>query len=633
MRFSDSVRSMLLVFFCSVLATVSTNSVAKSNHEISIATSNEAKFNFSLSPHIDQPEMRLELITVDGVQRFDLQPNKRLLSTNLVLDPAIKQSVYKGKLQGNENSWARFTYFDGALSGAYFDGESLFFVDQQNNIDAQIGQLRELQGADTPLIVYNANDVQHSGTCALHDEGHETTFSYQDYIQQLSDMASSTAQKELKVSLVADEEFESSNTSELAEVEMLAEMNIVDGIFSEQVGVTIQVDEIRVLTDNGTLTQTDAVDLIIAYRTYVATQYTNPGASHLFTGKDIDGSTIGIAYVGALCNSFAIGVTQRFGVNTALVAAHEFGHNFGAPHDNQSNSVCESTPGTFLMNPGINGSDTFSDCSLTQMAFLVDNAACLVDIEPPLITSTGNVNGTANQVYNYDSDNMLEATGSGDLLFNLDFGPEGMTVSDNGTVNWLPSIAQVGNNAVQISVSSQFGSDTQNFGINVAPAAGFFSFDGINGSIYTSNQDGQGQVGLSGDKLGVILQGNRWIKVDFAYNIQASTVMELDFISLIEGEIHGIGFNTDNNETESQTFNLHGTEAYGIMDFRYTQLGQLQRLTIPIGEYFTGTVTNMFFIMDNDSPNPVSNSGFKDILLYDSSGSVGILNIEEPATQ
>lgn len=76
---------------------------------------------------------------------------------------------------------------------------------------------------------------------------------------------------------------------------------------------------------------------------------------HLFTGKDIDGYTIGIAYVGAVCTSYGFGVSQsNFSSNFACVTdltAHELGHNWAAQH-------C-SCPGN-TMNPSLTCANTFS---------------------------------------------------------------------------------------------------------------------------------------------------------------------------------------------------------------------------------------------------------------------------------
>jgi len=151
-------------------------------------------------------------------------------------------------------------------------------------------------------------------------------------------------------------------------------MNIVNGIFSEQVGVQFGITEIEVLNDNGNLTSSNASELLGQFRTFVGND--NPGLAHLFTGRNIDGGTIGIAFINAICRNSGVGLTEAGGRGTfgALTAAHEFGHNFGAPHDNQTGSICASTPNGFLMNPSLNGSDQFSQCSLSQIANTVANA-------------------------------------------------------------------------------------------------------------------------------------------------------------------------------------------------------------------------------------------------------------------
>ena len=81
-------------------------------------------------------------------------------------------------------------------------------------------------------------------------------------------------------------------------------------------------------------------------------------------------TTVGIAWTGALCQRrFGVSLTQAtHNVTTdSLIAAHEFGHNFGAPHDGNSGSACESETGDFLMATRINGEDQFSSCSITEM--------------------------------------------------------------------------------------------------------------------------------------------------------------------------------------------------------------------------------------------------------------------------
>ncbi|GAA0853767.1 M12 family metallo-peptidase [Aliiglaciecola litoralis] len=610
---------MLLQFsiFVTLGAGLLPSAYANVLHDTLIESSQEARFTLSPS-NMRNPVTRLELTTTAGKQTFELTENETLLDSISEFTSRSELTVYKGKISGNLNSWARFTDNNGKISGAYFDGTSLFFVSQQTQIDAELGEVQRFQEQGAELLVYNANQIRHSGTCALHDEASTEAFSYQGFVEQLTQMMANAASKELKVSLTADTEFEAASPEDAA-IEMIAEMNVVDGIFAEQLGVTISINEIRVLTNNGNLTVTDAVDLIIAYRTYVSTQYNNPGASHLFTGKNLDGSTIGIAYVGALCNSYAVGVTQRFGNNTALVTAHEFGHNFGAPHDNQNGSACASTPGIYLMNPGINGSDQFSDCSIANMQPYVDQAQCLVDVSPPTINSSANTNAEVAVPYQYDADGFVEADGSGDIAFTLDFGPDGMTVSVEGEVLWIPSEQQVGVHSVQITATSQYGSDSQLFDVEVdAPAeAEYFDFTGKPITSFGGKQDVKGTYAITNSGAGIRLVGNRWKKVDFDYQITPNTVLEFDFKSTKKGEVHAIGFDTDDAFEQARSFMLFGTQPWGIQDFTYNSLNQTQHFVIPVGEYYQGIVSNMYFIMDNDIFYPRSDAEFSYIQVYE----------------
>jgi hypothetical protein len=67
---------------------------------------------------------------------------------------------------------------------------------------------------------------------------------------------------------------------------------------------------------------------------------------------------------------------------SALIAAHELGHNFNAPHDGEA-GACSTTPQTYLMAPKINFSEQFSACSLTQINARIQTAQCLIPYEAP----------------------------------------------------------------------------------------------------------------------------------------------------------------------------------------------------------------------------------------------------------
>jgi len=88
---------------------------------------------------------------------------------------------------------------------------------------------------------------------------------------------------------------------------------------------------------------------------------------HLFTGSELPENQpdagVGYAYIGSICNSsgYDISVSAQYYRDIQL-AAHEMGHNIGAPHDTDT-VACKNDSG-FLMNPVVNGASSFSSCSL-----------------------------------------------------------------------------------------------------------------------------------------------------------------------------------------------------------------------------------------------------------------------------
>lgn len=607
-----------LVYFCFF----SFSTYAASDHDVEILSADMAAMTeFTVDSKSDGIVMSL---AVDGEAiSFDLVENKKLVSELQSFSGNAEFNLYRGKISGVENSWARFTNNNGKMSGAYFDGANLFFVSQPETVENEIvHSLPQYRPADS-LVVYNANDVKHSGVCALEGHASNSEFNYQEYTAQLNDMTSAAASSVLQVALHADLAFAggtSASDQDDAVLEMLTEMNIVDGIFSGQLGLEISVISTDVFDDHSAIPEsmTDAEDMVYQYRTFVRNETTNPGISHLFTGKDLNGGTIGIAFVGAVCGSSAVGLTQRYNTRTALVAAHEIGHNMGAPHDGDSRFACGSASNTFLMNPSINGSNQFSDCSLSVMTPFL-NRSCILDNEiAPTIDSSPSLMAQVSEAYVYDNDNTVSAAGSGNIVFSLTNGPVGMTVSSDGLVAWTPQLDQVGLNSVEITATNAFGADSQLFEVEVlAPPLPYIDLSQLTISSFGSNQDKTGFVGLTADGFGIILEGNRWKKVDFVYEITPNTVLEFDFQSEAIGEIHGIGLDNDNTYQSSRTFNVFGTQDWGRQTYRYTGDGESQRIQIPIGQFYTGTVNHLYFVMDNDVAVPVSHSQFSNILVYE----------------
>lgn len=98
--------------------------------------------------------------------------------------------------------------------------------------------------------------------------------------------------------------------------------------------------------------------------------------AQLFTGREIDSSVIGIAYLGEICSTLAYSVVQSDFNGSALayqtdLSAHELGHNWDAGHCN-----CATPPST--MNPYITGANLFSSLhSIPSITAYRDSRGCL----------------------------------------------------------------------------------------------------------------------------------------------------------------------------------------------------------------------------------------------------------------
>jgi hypothetical protein len=155
------------------------------------------------------------------------------------------------------------------------------------------------------------------------------------------------------------------------------------------------------------------------------------------------------------------------------------------------------------------------------------------------------------------------------------------------------------------------------FGTAVPAAAlGPIDFTNYNLTSYGGTQDaacGSGAVieGTTNETLH--LTGNCWKQIDLAYNITANTILEFDFQSSIQGEIHGIGFDTDDTiDNPIQIFQLYGTQSWGLLDFNDYAGETPKHYVIPVGQFYTGSRISMTFANDSDA-GPIGESIFSNV--------------------
>jgi hypothetical protein len=153
-------------------------------------------------------------------------------------------------------------------------------------------------------------------------------------------------------------------------------VNAAEALFERQLGIRFQIVKQHVHADVGALSipETDPGQLLRAFAmsgenaavmgVNVTSFDDDVDLKHLFTGKDLDGATVGIAYVGAVCYlpKYAYSLTQvTSGGGAPYYFAHEVGHNLGARHDMTGSAA------TNLMSPTVMAGASFSQSSLDQI--------------------------------------------------------------------------------------------------------------------------------------------------------------------------------------------------------------------------------------------------------------------------
>jgi hypothetical protein len=227
----------------------------------------------------------------------------------------------------------------------------------------------------------------------LGGEVDEQTSGVSPQVAAAVEMAGATL-KEADVATEADYEYVTAlGGSTPANNEILAIMNLVDGIYETQLGVSLKVVYQHTWASKPTgYPYTAAVE-----GSTVLNEFTNHwnqaftgvarDVAHLWTGKDIasNGSTglAGIAWVGVVCSSpgHAYGVSQRFS-STAIkqaLTAHEVGHNFSASHSD-AQTGCVGT----IMSATLSDVLSFCTYSRTQIQnHTTSFGACLRTVDAP----------------------------------------------------------------------------------------------------------------------------------------------------------------------------------------------------------------------------------------------------------
>lgn len=384
-----------------------------------LATSNAAEFRIQYAEPLRvragpdsgtqkaDPRQRLAFEAYGREFQVDLELNHRLLKS-FGPDAARRLSSlpYRGTLSGLAGSWVRLTRTGDRFSGAIWDGNDLYMIVPEQDVSGAL--TAPVAGDTTGTLIFRLTDTvsglagEFCGTSSERVGRADGRAQYKALVGELQSqvaLAAADVSGEIEVAVLADSLFRAQHPGDAPAV-MLARMNVVDGIFAEQVGILIVPTDLTVFTAaddpfTGTTSATGLLEQLGNYRNERPT-IRGRALAHLMTGRDLDGNTAGIAYIDALCEGlFGVSLSEgwRGDAFAPLIMAHELGHNFGAPHDAES-GACAATPAFYLMAPNVNSSNQFSQCSIQQMQPAISTAACVlpariadvaVSVDPPVL--------------------------------------------------------------------------------------------------------------------------------------------------------------------------------------------------------------------------------------------------------
>jgi len=311
-------------------------------------------------------------------RHFDLslESNVGLLSPETMASLDDDLSVLRGRIDGRSGSWARIVLANGQPRGMLYDGNELLAIEPAADPG---GAPRIFRLADL-LIEPGAM------SCGVDSEPATGQQMVEALVAEFEPPVgrAAGAVEEIEIGALGDSVFAAAHGDPVQEI--LTRINNVDGIFSAELGIQITVPNNPTVFNDASdpfTATTNPDDLLTELRDFRANSAAQQqlGLTHLFTGRTLNGSTVGIAFIGVLCDTqFGVGLSESTGGVTvdSLIAAHEIGHNFGASHDGEAGGSCPlEPPNDFIMATRVNGNPEFSGCSKSVMLDEAANAACI----------------------------------------------------------------------------------------------------------------------------------------------------------------------------------------------------------------------------------------------------------------
>lgn len=329
-------------------------------------------FLLTLSIPVAADDRLVKSIWIDG-HGYDavLEPNRQVRVAGNPANESLPGEHYKGHFPEDPDSWVRISRLDSGWEG-------LAFV---------FGRMHTLGGSPqsdrATSFSFSQMEAPQCGVDHVHSESAITPDSLADMamVQAVSANYDTLCADKvdgaclmMELELAFDQQFQSRFPDD-HESRAGAILNMVEGFYADQFGIVFDTLSLTFLEDalfDGTTDSGVLLDGITDMRGQREISFLESGQSifHFVSGRDFDGSTAGLAWVGTVCSGsgHATGITNAFDSNatTAVIVAHEIGHNLGASHDGSGTSCAA---GEHIMSPYVDPSAiSFSSCSFTDIS-------------------------------------------------------------------------------------------------------------------------------------------------------------------------------------------------------------------------------------------------------------------------
>lgn len=294
--------------------------------------------------------------------------------------------TYKGRVRGMDKSHARFSVSGKSVEGVIMTDTERYYVEPAERYSAS--------AKTDEFVFYKASDV-------VNDPEFKCGVTMGDKVNAAAERFAANGValpnvfspvRVVEMATEADYEYVAAHGgSTAANDEILSIMNIVEGIYEKELGITFQiVYQHTWATADDPYSPTAAPGQVLTeFRGYwnanmyrVARDF-----AYMWTGKNM-GGYLGLTYLGALCNNPALAYgMSRKDDRTPLqyhTTAHEIGHILGASHPDAVPGCAGTIMGDTYVDNKVTILLTFCPFSRDEiMRFLTTNSGCLTNVPTP----------------------------------------------------------------------------------------------------------------------------------------------------------------------------------------------------------------------------------------------------------